>query len=125
MLGKYDSYRDSVLHYLCTSDWANESDGNSSDYGVYFWRISNTWEDVKPENEEFNSLMEDIAAEGIELTEDLRRQMVGHFLVSESDTGAVNVRQFETEGKLLGRYQDFAEHYASWAEQGDEEDSNN
>lgn len=115
---KYHSFRDSALHFLCNAGWGMESDGNSPEYGVYFSRISNTWEDVKPTNTEFVSLIEqwgEAEEDPALLTTDFYRSLVGHFLVSEDSQGFVHVRDFPTEDALIARFRAFQEHYASWA----------
>jgi hypothetical protein len=117
MLGKYDSFRDEALHALCLADWANESNGDCSDYGVYFWRISNEPQDVATNNQEFNSLVELLELEHD--TPELRQSLIGHFLVSENDQGLVSVRQFENDRDLIARYAAFEAHYLEFL--GDDE----
>jgi hypothetical protein len=109
MLGKYDSFRDEALHALCLADWANESNGDCSDYGVYFWRISNAPQDVATNNPEFNSLVEALELEHD--TPELRQSLIGHYLVSENDQGLVTVRQFSIESELVRRFTEFSNHY--------------
>lgn len=114
MLGKYDSFRDEALHALCLADWANDSAGNCSDYGVYFWRITNEPQDVATNNGEFNSLVE-----ALELEHDsaeLRQSLIGHFLVSENNQGLVTVRQFTLVSELFRRFEEFSAHYEEWME---------
>lgn len=124
-VGKFDSFRDSALHYLCVSDWAEESFGNVSDYGVYIWRISNTLQEVSPDNGEFNSIIEDWAPmEGYETLQSdpaFRESLAGHFLVSENDQGMVSVRQFATEAAMLARFNDMQTHYENWDADAEDE----
>jgi hypothetical protein len=103
-LGKFSSDRDSALHFLCSSEWSNESFGDVNTFGKYVWRISNTWEDVKPTNIAFNSVIEewlindpDIEAIG----EEFRKALEGHFIVTELDSGQVLVFECETELQLI------------------------
>jgi len=121
MIGKFDSYRDSALHFLCSSDWGNESFGDVSTYGVYIWRISNTLEEVHTLNTEINSVLEDWEQANPELLgvlecslEDFRKTLVGHFLVSENGQGQVTVREFNTEKRLLGAFDAMHEHFNTW-----------
>jgi hypothetical protein len=128
MLGKYDSYRDSALHFLCSNGWENESFGDVSTYGVYLSRISNKLEEVHTLNTEINSLLEVWEQENPELLgtlecslEEFRKRLVGHFLVSESDTGLVTVREFATEGMLISQYKAMEKHFNEFMEEEEEE----
>lgn len=118
---KYDSFLHSALHYLCNAGWGDESDGDANDYGSSFTRISLNWEDVRLNNTEFTSLIEewpdfaDYPNPGR-----LRADLVGHWLVAEDSQGFVHVRQFPTEGAVKWRFDQFAAHYSAW--QGPAED---
>lgn len=115
---KYDSFVHSALHYLCNAGWGNESDGDANYYGSHFTRITLNWEDVKPANTEFLSLIEEWPdfADAVhpEHPDQFFRQMVGHWLVAEDSNGFVHVRQFATEGALKWRFDQFAAHYAAF-----------
>lgn len=115
---KYDSYRDSALHFLCNAGWGNESTGNTDGYGVYLTRIGNTWEDVKPSNTEFLSVIEDWPdyEDATALYPQFFTQLIGHFIVSEDSQGFVHVRHYVDEAEVKRRYDQFAEHYNEWAE---------
>lgn len=115
---KYDSYRDSALHYLTLAGWGNESTGNTDDYGVFLTRIGNTWDDVKPTNTEFQSVIEDWPdyEDAVALYPEFFTQLIGHFIVSEDSQGFVHVRHYVHEDEAKERYDQFAEHYAQWAE---------
>src|SRR5213595_1255559 len=106
-LGKYSNEFEDALHYLCTSEWSNESFGNVEAPTGYVWRISNTWEEVKPENGEFNSLMAEWFEQNpsFEDSEEFRRGLVGHFLVWEDNNGLVFLASFSTEKELLAEFQ--------------------
>jgi len=123
-IGKYAGLRDSLLHWLCNAGWGNESDGNSPEYGSYFTRISLTWDDVRPSNTEFSSLLEEWAREeehDLSWDGTIRLNIVGHWIVSEDSNGFVHVLDFPTEPAAKARFRQFAEHYASWsAESGDD-----
>ena len=116
MSGKYDSFRDSALHFLCESDWSEDSFGDVNDYGVYIWKISNEELEVATDNGEFNSLIEQWQNYGDADTnsDDFRSQLVGHFIVSENAQGFVNVQKFETHDGMEARYADFYIHYVEW-----------
>lgn len=114
---KYDSFRDSALHFLCNAGWGNESDGDAPDYGSHFTRISLNWSDVGLNNTEFNSLIEQWEnheeAHGMEYHR-FRASLVGHWLVSEDNQGFVHVRGFTREDQAKARFDAFAGHYAQW-----------
>lgn len=124
MIGKFDSYRDSALHYLCSADWGNESFGDVNTYGVYLWRISNTEEDVSTLNEEFNSVMADWFVDNREretTEQEVRDSLVGHFLVSENSQGLVTVKEFPTEGALIGMFNAMHRHFNEFLEESEGE----
>jgi hypothetical protein len=123
MKGKYDSYQDSALHYLCSSEWGNDSFGDVSTYGVYIWRISNNLQEVHTLNIEINSVLEEWEEANPELLgtlectlEEFRKTLVGHFLVSENEQGQVTVRQFPTEGALISQFKAMEKHYIEWTD---------
>jgi hypothetical protein len=97
-LGKYDNARDDALHYLCLAGWSNGEFG-TMEFGAYNWRISNDWEDVKPENGEFNSLIEEWFELNPEVEDDsiFRRDLVGHFHVIEASNGMVSVIAYDSK----------------------------
>lgn len=119
-LGKFDCARDDILHYLCTSDWANDSFGNVGDYGSYVWKISNTPEEVSLNNGEFTSLMGDWFLSNPEVTDspELRSELVGHFIVTTTDSGFVYVEAFDLEQVRDLTYSKAEEAYGEW--DGDE-----
>lgn len=117
-LGKFDCARDDILHYLCTSDWANDSFGNVGDYGSYVWKISNTDEDVSMANGELTSLLEEWFGwnEGVKDSEELRSELVGHFIVTTVDSGFVYVSAYDTAEALETAYKAAEEAYREWDE---------
>jgi hypothetical protein len=123
MTGKYDSFRDSALHFLCQSDWADESFGDVNDYGVYIWRIGNTPENVQLSNTETTSLLEQwpYYEEANGASQEFRDSLVGEFIVSENEQGFVHVRKFETEELTLARFEAFRDHYTQWENENFEE----
>lgn len=118
-LGKFSSARDSILHFLCISDWANESSGNTESPSGYFWRISNEEFDVQGSNHEFGSVMEDWFTDNPEVTDspELRQDLVGHFIVQGVDSGMVYVYQYDSEAEMLEAYAALDEQYAAWDDQ--------
>jgi hypothetical protein len=124
-LGKYDSDRDNILHFMCTSDWANESFGDVEAPTGYVWRISNTRNDVfgcfDQGNSEFDSLIEDqLAAYGIEDSPEFRSSLVGNFLVYEDSSGFVSVLKVPSESALIVQFNATQEVYEAWL--GDEDE---
>lgn len=115
-LGKYSSARDDILHYLCTSDWAEESFGNVGDYGSYVWRISNDVNDVAVTNGEFNSIIEEWFEMNGEVKDspELRAELVGHFIVTTVDSGFVYVSAYDTREAMAAAYLEAEQAYAEW-----------
>ena len=123
MVGKFDSLRDSALHYLCSVDWGNESFGDVSTYGVYIWRISNTQFEVSERNMEFNSVIQGWEeSEGTEITEELRNSLIGHFMVSENEQGQVTVKEYTLESELIRHFNMMQEHYNQFDDSTEEQE---
>jgi hypothetical protein len=120
-LGKYSSARDSLLHFLCTSDWGNASFGDVEAPTGYVWRISNNWEEVKPINMEINSVLEDWFAENSEVTDspELRKELVGHFLVVEDNDGFISVHEYASEELVIQAFDSIEAIFNEWNEQED------
>jgi hypothetical protein len=120
-LGKYDSDRDNILHYLCTCDWANDSFGDVEAPTGYVWRITNRPADVHIPNTEVTSLIEDqLAAYDIEDSPEFRSSLVGNFLVWEDSNGLVSVLKFPTEADLLSVYSTLQDEFYAWDSQDDD-----
>ncbi len=115
-LGKYSSARDSILHFLCISDWANESDGHSEAPTGYFWRISNEEFDVQGSNHEFGSVMEEWFEQNPEVTDspELRSELVGHFIVQGMDSGFVYVGDYGSESEVKGVFEAMQTEFSVW-----------
>jgi len=119
-LGKYSSARDDILHYMCMSDWANYSDGNSEAPTGYFWAIANTPEDVQTSNTEFSSLLEEWLKDNPEVTDSpaLRAELVGRFIVIENSQGFVSVASgYASDEELQMAYQQLEDEYSAWDEE--------
>lgn len=119
-LGKFSNDRNSALHYLCSAEWSNGSFGDCTGYGRYVWRISNSWEEVQPSNTEITSLLEEWLEANPEVQDssEFRRELVGHFLVTELDNGQVIVLKCADEGQLKHQFAYMQAQYEAWAEQG-------
>lgn len=120
-LGKYSSARDSILHYLCTSGWGNDSFGDVEAPTGYVWRISNNPADVHIPNTEVTSLLEEWFEQNNEVTDspELRKELVGHFLVTENSQGFVSVQQFPSEWALKLVYMSLERDFFKWDSQDD------
>jgi hypothetical protein len=120
-LGKYDSARDDLLHWLCTFDWAEESFGNVDEYGAYVWKISNEAVDVFQNNGEFNSVFEQWHEQCPEVIDsaDFRTELVGHFIVTTNSSGFVYVERFESQ---LARDVEFTIREQAWIDWDDQDD---
>lgn len=121
-LGKYSSARDDILHFLCMSDWAEESSGNSESPSGYFWKISNAPGDVNLHNGEFNSIIEEWFKENPEVVDssNLRFELVGDFIVQGVDSGMIYVYSYESKAEMLEAYEALEEQFSAWDEQDEE-----
>ena len=123
-LGKYMVDSHNILHFLCTSDWATDSGGNVESPTGYFWRISNTPEDVRMENTEITSLIEDqMSAYDIEDGPEFRESLVGHYLLVEDSNGFVNVSEYLTEMALRRDFEKLQAEFEAWDSQDEPEES--
>ena len=86
MPGKYDTARDEMLHYLCTSGWANESDGDVQAPTGCFWRISVTEREL---DEVVGVFDRGIVPDALDLS-----TLVGDFVVTEDTQGFVTVTRY-------------------------------
>ena len=122
-LGKYSNAQEDALHFMCTSGWGNGEFGNVEAPTGYVWKISNDWEEVKPENGEFNSLME----EWFELngtfkdSPEFRRSLVGHFIVNEDSNGIVFLMTAETAKTRDEIFENLEAKFNEWDSQDDED----
>lgn len=85
MPGKYDTERDEALHRLCQEGWANESDGNVEAPTGYFWRITNTTQNVTE--------LRDVLGEELPLFDDYHL-LVGAFILREDTQGFIHVQEY-------------------------------
>lgn len=121
-LGKYSSARDSILHFLCTSEWANESTGDVEAPTGYFWRISNYDHDVAEKNNEFGSVLSGWFEENPEVTDspELRKELVGFWIINEDSNGFIHVMDAQNDKTQQEIYAMLESKYSEWL--GPEED---
>lgn len=122
-LSKFDRARDSILHFLCVSEWSNGSFGDVEAPTGYVWRISNGWEEVKPEALDFTSVLEDWFDANKEVTDSpaLRKELVGHFLVTEDSNGFVTVEKFPSKVSLVSEYVYLENRFNTWNNEEEED----
>jgi len=121
-LGKFSSDSDSALHFLCLSDWANDSFGNVEAPTGYVWKISNYESDVSSSNTEFTSILEEWNKYEMNTdNQEFRRSLLGHFLLQEDSNGFVHVRKYETDKELCMAFDALQAEYEKWdsQEEGD------
>lgn len=123
-LSKFSCARDDALQFLCISDWANKSTGNSVDWQAYVWAISNDAADVSQENTEFNSIFSEWLKMNPEVTDspELRAELVGHFTVIEYSGGHVGVAKYETAEALNRDFEVMEAEFNEWDEQTNGDD---
>lgn len=121
-LGKFSTARDDILHYLCNNGWANDSFGDVESPVGYVYKISNNWDEVKPENGEFSSIMGDWFESNPEAVDspELRKELVGHFIVREDDRGFVGVQRLVFAANRDEEYKRLEKIYEIWADQSED-----
>lgn len=120
-MSKYDSMRDDALHFMCVGGWSNGEFGNVEAPTGFVWKISNDWEDVKPENGEFRSLMEDwfeLQAEPDDIN--FRRSLVGDYLIREDSNGLVYVTIYTEKEPRDDEFHRLQDEFQKWDGQGDD-----
>jgi hypothetical protein len=117
-LGKFSSARDSILSYMAEGGWANESTGNVEAPTGWFAKISNDPADVHIPNTEITSLLSDWFEQNPEVTdsEDLRKELVGHFMVRENEQGFVTVIPYGTKSELDRDFEILSAEFNEWDE---------
>jgi hypothetical protein len=121
-LGKYSTDRDNILHFLCTSDWANDSFGNVEAPTGYVWRISNDPADVQISNTEITSVIEDqLKSYDIEDSPEFRKELEGHYLIQEDSNGLVHVLKCPSKTSLVSEYNYLLNQFNAWDSQDDED----
>jgi hypothetical protein len=119
--GKYNNLRDSLLHFLCENGWANRSSGDVESPTGYFWLISLTWEDVKPENTEFTSLIEEWLTDNyVPDVREVREAIEGTWIIVENSDGLVFSFPYVWGSEGSERYTGLVAQYNEWADQDDE-----
>ncbi|QFG12777.1 hypothetical protein PBI_MIMI_303 [Arthrobacter phage Mimi] len=117
-LGKFSRARDSILHFMCISEWDNGDSFGDMEWGAYHWKVSNEAAEVSMENEEFNSLMAEWLEFNPEVTDsaELRAELVGHFIVTETTTGFVAAVLYDDEQDRDNALLEASNHYDRWHE---------
>lgn len=96
MAGKFDSNRDSFLHWACTQEWGMGSDGNVEAPTGYFWQIEFIESEVGGNNTAFNSLLEEwLELEGESDSLAFRASLMGCFILTENSQGFVSVARYD------------------------------
>lgn len=112
-MSKYDSQRDEVLDALAANGWATASDGEVNDYGQWFAYMVNDVQDVALNNPEFVSVFESLEF-GFELTAELSAELVGAYVLTTSDSGAVTVWKARSAADAKHIYGQLEASYNGW-----------
>lgn len=117
-LGKFSSARDSILSYLTSVGWANDSDGSVEAPTGWFAKISNDPADVHVPNTEITSVLADWFEQNPEVVDspELRKELEGHFLVRENEQGFVYVEEFKWAANRDAAYNRLEREYSEWLE---------
>ena len=106
-LGKYSCARDSILHFLCTVEWGNDSSGSVEAPTGWFAKISNDPADVHVPNTEITSVLSDWFDTNPEVVDspEIRKELEGHYIVRENDQCFVSVISYEKKWELDRDYE--------------------
>lgn len=123
-LGKYSNEFEDALHYMCLAGWASHSDGNVEGPDGFFWLISNNWEEVKPKNGEFNSLMAEWFEQNptVEDTDEFREGLCGHFIIREDNNGLVFLSKYESRLEAMADFKSLQFTFSEWEREDEDED---
>lgn len=119
-LGKFSSALEELIFTLANYEqWAEESDGNSTDWDLYFWALS-----IEPGSLDAPALatVDRLAAEIDAEDASLPESVYGHWLAMENSQGFATVEKFETEQELSEAYSRLQEAFEAWDSQDAEED---
>jgi hypothetical protein len=114
-LGKYSSARDSILHFLCQSEWSNGSFGDVEAPTGFVYRITVEESDVHG-NPEFDSVIEEWFEQNPEVTDSyaLRQELVGFWLVNEDSNGFSTTMDGQTEKTQKEIFYSLRDKYEQW-----------
>jgi hypothetical protein len=117
-LGKFSSARDSILSYLTSVGWANDSSGSVEAPTGWFAKISNDPADVHMPNTEITSILGDWFEENPEVVDspELRKELEGHFMVRENEQGSVSVISYDKKWELDKDFEVLSAEYNEWDE---------
>ena len=107
---KYSSARAQVLHLMCREAWGNAGNDDLESPTGAFWRISNDEPDVPELEDAFGTEMAQLQVPVAEV--------IGHYLVTESQAGVVTVYPYETAAELLDDYLPMYDRYDEWRSSG-------
>jgi hypothetical protein len=121
-LGKFSRARDSILHFMCISEWDNGDSFGDMEWGAYHWKVSNELADVQKENSEFSSLLEEWLEFNPEVQDsaELRAELVGHFIVTEAVSGFVGAVLYEDAQERDNAFLEASNHYDAWNAEDEE-----
>jgi hypothetical protein len=119
-LGKFSSALEELIFTLANYEqWADESDGNSTDWSLYFWALIIRLPDLRPEElATVKRLAADIDPEDTELWS----RVSGFWLVTEDSQGFAGVQDMESPEALDRAYAELQAAYAAWDSQDAEGD---
>jgi hypothetical protein len=107
--GRFNSLRDEALYRMGLEGWCGASSGDvASPYG-FFSRITNESSEIAAIKDAFGELFESAGY-------DAPQELVGNWLIVESEQGVVDVTQYETEEELDTAFDQRVGLYESWAE---------
>lgn len=109
---KFASARDELLHIMCSSGWADMSEGDVESPAGYFYLISNSVPELA---ELVAAFQEDITSLGVSPDD-----VVGHFVVVEGSSGFVGVGSFDSEADAQREFDRLGEVYTVWEIGGDD-----
>lgn len=114
-LGKFSSALDELIFTLANYEqWAEEHNGNSTDWDLYFWALTIRLPDLTAaELETVKRLATEIDPEETELW----TRVSGFWLVTENSQGFAGVQDMESPDALDAAFQQLQAAYEAWDSQ--------
>lgn len=118
-LGKFSSALEELIFTLANSEqWAEQEDGNSTEWDLYFWSLTIRLQDLQAEElETVKRLATEIDPEDTELW----TRVAGFWLVTENSQGFAGVQDMESPDALDAAFQQLQAAFEAWNSQDTEE----
>lgn len=117
-LGKYTSYRDTILDILGHDGWLIEASGDVEAPTGWFARLDIDPEDVEEvagKRRRIEAVMGEALPEGFDFD-----SLVGHYVLTEDSLGFFTAVPFESFGEAWDAFYELDREYGEWASEDED-----